>query len=81
MIANADELFWDLVLQRIAVALSCVVLWLLAAPRAELALTLEYALFTFACALAGVEKLASMMNTIAVEKDWVRRSCYSFYSD
>ena len=57
--------------QRVVVALSCVAFWVLASTQLELNRTVKHVLFAATCALAGVEKLASMMNTIAVERDWV----------
>lgn len=58
------------VFQRLAVAASCVVFWLLATGRTvpEFRLWLLGLLSLFAC----VEKLCDIMNTISVERDWVR---------
>ena len=58
-------------LQRVVVALSCIIFWILATSRIRIAHAVEYILFTLVCGLAGVEKLASVMNTISVERDWV----------
>lgn len=57
------------VFQRLAVAASCVVFWLLATERTvpDLKLWLLGLLSLFAC----VEKLCDIMNTISVERDWV----------
>lgn len=60
----------SIVLQRGAVAVSCAILWLMAVGLAEhqvLKPTLLGVLSLFAC----VEKLASMMNLLSVERDWV----------
>lgn len=59
----------DAVIQRLAVAASCVVFWLLATGRmlSDLELWLLGVLSLFAC----VEKLCDIMNTISVERDWV----------
>lgn len=59
----------DAVFQRLAVAASCVVFWLLATGRTvpDLELWLLGLLSLFAC----VEKLCDIMNTISVEMDWV----------
>jgi solute carrier family 40 (iron-regulated transporter), member 1 len=60
----------SIVLQRIAVAVSCAILWLMAVGFADhppLKATLLGMLSMIAC----VEKLASMMNLLAVERDWV----------
>ncbi|OCK90509.1 uncharacterized protein K441DRAFT_689486 [Cenococcum geophilum 1.58] len=57
--------------QRLAVAASCVAFWFLASgwsiPRG-----LQWGLFTMLTVLACIEKLASVMNLVSVEKDWVR---------
>lgn len=60
--------------QRLPVAASCGILWLL--ERRGGAATsppphVVGVLLTLLCALAGVEKVAAMANTIAVERDWV----------
>ncbi|EYE91293.1 uncharacterized protein EURHEDRAFT_416541 [Aspergillus ruber CBS 135680] len=59
----------SIVFQRLAVAASCVVFWLLATERTvpDLKLWLLGLLSLFAC----VEKLCDIMNTISVERDWV----------
>ncbi|XWW94107.1 hypothetical protein V2A60_002049 [Cordyceps javanica] len=66
--------------QRLPVAASCGLLWLLerraraaAGRMSELTPTPTHAagLLVLLCALAGVEKVAAMANTIAVERDWV----------
>ncbi|OAA75154.1 Ferroporti-1 [Akanthomyces lecanii RCEF 1005] len=58
--------------QRLPVAASCGILWLLAERRAaEASPHVVGVLLALLCALAGVEKVAAMANTIAVERDWV----------
>lgn len=62
----------SIVLQRVAVAASCVILfslkygWL--SPRSGTVMVTSLVAVT---ALACVEKLASIMNTVSVERDWV----------
>ncbi|KAH6642848.1 hypothetical protein C7974DRAFT_386263 [Boeremia exigua] len=55
--------------QRISVALSCLVLAALLVGNPSNGLVL-YGLFGLVTALAGVEKLAFVANTVAVERDW-----------
>ncbi|KEY72121.1 hypothetical protein S7711_00133 [Stachybotrys chartarum IBT 7711] len=59
--------------QRLAVAVSCVVLWAMSRyGRRRLAGSgVDGGLFVVAVVLACVEKLAAMMNLVAVERDWV----------
>lgn len=59
----------DAVFQRLAVAASCVVFWLLATGRKvpDFKLWMLGLLAVLAC----VEKLCDIMNTISVERDWV----------
>ena len=56
--------------QRMAVILSCSAFWILAAHRAIFPLAKSF-LFGILAALACVEKLCSIMNLIAIERDWV----------
>jgi iron-regulated transporter 1 len=60
----------SIVSQRLAVAASCVAFWFLASgwpmPRG-----LQWALFAMLTVLACIEKLASVMSLVSVEKDWV----------
>lgn len=67
----------SLVSQRLAVAASCVVLWILARGYAEQSLN-RGLLVAVLAVLACVEKLGSIMNFIAVEKDWV---CFFLFLD
>jgi len=60
----------SIVWQRLSVALSCLVLAVLLAGNVQNAFVL-YALFATVTALAGVEKLAFVANTVAVERDWI----------
>ncbi|RJE26723.1 iron-regulated transporter [Aspergillus sclerotialis] len=60
----------SIVSQRLAVAASCIILWVLAKGYAEQSLHRGLLLAVLAV-LACVEKLGSIMNFIAVEKDWV----------
>ncbi|KAF1733679.1 Solute carrier family 40 member 1 [Beauveria bassiana] len=61
----------SIVLQRLPVAASCSILWLLERRMATLTPRIVVGLMVLLCALAGVEKVAAMANTIAVERDWV----------
>ncbi|KAM3500618.1 hypothetical protein MY11210_009491 [Beauveria gryllotalpidicola] len=61
----------SIVLQRLPVATSCGILWLLERRMATLTPRIVVGLMVLLCALAGVEKVAAMANTIAVERDWV----------
>ena len=56
--------------QRTAVILSCPGFWILAAYTAIVPLA-KSLLFSILCLLACVEKLCSIMNLIAIERDWV----------
>ncbi|KAJ8110010.1 hypothetical protein OPT61_g7030 [Boeremia exigua] len=56
--------------QRVSVAVSCLVLIVLLAGKTQNGLVL-YGLFATIVALAGVEKLAFVANTVAVERDWI----------
>lgn len=59
--------------QRLAVAVSCVVLWAMGryGQRRLAGSGVDGGLFVVAVLLACVEKLAAMMNLVAVERDWV----------
>lgn len=57
--------------QRLAVAGSCGMLWLIEVRMGALSVTGVDGLFALLVALACVEKLCATMNTIAVERDWV----------
>lgn len=58
-----------LVWQRIPVAGSCLCFIALLVPKGSATILL---LFPITALLACVEKLASVANTVAVERDWVR---------
>ena len=60
----------SIVWQRISVALSCLILAALSAGAPKSGLTL-YGFFVLITALAGIEKLAFVANTVAVERDWI----------
>ncbi|KAF9691884.1 hypothetical protein EKO04_010044 [Ascochyta lentis] len=60
----------SIVWQRVSVALSCLILIVLLAGNPQSGLVL-YGLFAVVVALAGVEKLAFVANTVAVERDWI----------
>ncbi|KAJ4350911.1 hypothetical protein N0V95_004305 [Ascochyta clinopodiicola] len=60
----------SIVWQRLSVALSCLILIVLLAGKSQGGLVL-YGLFAAVVALAGVEKLAFVANTVAVERDWI----------
>ena len=60
-----------LVLQRVVVAISCTIFYLLATSMSLKGATEKGALAVLAL-LACVEKLCSIMNLVSVERDWVR---------
>ncbi|KAF6788467.1 iron-regulated transporter [Colletotrichum musicola] len=60
----------SIVLQRVVVAASCVVFYLLKI-RLVSGAGIEAGMLALTAALACVEKLASIMNMVSVEKDWV----------
>lgn len=60
----------SIVWQRVSVALSCLILAVLLVGGPRNGITL-YGLFAVIVALAGVEKLAFVANTVAVERDWI----------
>jgi iron-regulated transporter 1 len=60
------------VFQRLAVAASCIIFYiLLARPPVTWASSDAIAMFAVAILAACAEKLCSIMNLVAVEKDWV----------
>ncbi|PLB49866.1 hypothetical protein P170DRAFT_454594 [Aspergillus steynii IBT 23096] len=61
---------FSIVVQRVVVAASCAVFWVLARGDLDLRAFTPWLLVLLAL-LACVEKLCSVMNMIAVEKDWV----------
>jgi len=58
------------VTQRIAVAASCVGFWLLLMDE-SMSPNARFAILAALAILACVEKLGSVMNLVAVERDWV----------
>lgn len=60
----------DIVIQRFAVAASCVIFFLLSVglPMTQV---VDKSLLAVLAILACTEKLGSVMNLVAVEKDWV----------
>ncbi|QVM06658.1 hypothetical protein D8B26_001365 [Coccidioides posadasii str. Silveira] len=60
----------SVVLQRIAVAASCVVFWILATEETSGSASKSW-LMALLTVLACVEKLCAIMNLISVERDWV----------
>ncbi len=56
--------------QRLAVGASCGIFWVLLIKH-DLRQKVKTGLFTITILLAGVEKLCSVMNLVAVERDWV----------
>lgn len=60
----------SIIWQRCPVALSCLVLIALSVQGIELSLQ-KLGLFALAVGLACLEKLASIMNTISIERDWI----------
>ena len=59
------------VLQRLAVAASCLIFWLLATQK-HLGRLVDVVLFAILALLACTEKLSSIMNTVSIERDWVQ---------
>lgn len=57
--------------QRIPVAASCGILWLLELRLDHMTASYTAALLALLCILAGIEKVSAMANIIAVERDWV----------
>lgn len=57
--------------QRIPVAASCGILWLLELRLDHMMESYTAALLALLCILASIEKVSAMANTIAVERDWV----------
>lgn len=57
--------------QRLAVAISCVAFFVLLLFIDKLSVLLQHALFVGLIIMAVVEKLSIIMNTIAIERDWV----------
>lgn len=60
----------SIVWQRISVALSCLILAALLSGEPQNSV-LHYGFFATIVALAGLEKLAFVANTVAVERDWI----------
>ena len=60
----------SIVLQRLVVALSCLLMWLMLKLN-SLSHVVRYALLGCLAFLASVEKLCSIMNLVSVERDWV----------
>lgn len=60
----------SIVCQRVAVAGSCLLLWLMAAGFTQ-EQTLKMVLLGVLSLIACVEKLSSMLNLLSVERDWV----------
>ena len=72
-IDHADRLVvvrWSIVGQRLAVAISCAIFWILLV-RKHLQPSAKSCLFGLAVILACIEKLCSVMNLVSVERDWV----------
>ena len=65
-------LIFTIVFQRVAVAISCGVFYLLTRPL-PLNRTAKRFMFVLLNILACVEKLCSIMNAVAVERDWVSK--------
>lgn len=59
------------VLQRLAVATSCALFYLLLV-KTPITQMVDIALLATLAVLACIEKLGSVMNLISVERDWVR---------
>lgn len=60
----------SIVLQRVVVAISCLTFWFLESNN-TLANYVQYLTLVLLSILACVEKLCSVMNLVAVERDWV----------
>ncbi|KAK1146231.1 hypothetical protein N8T08_003321 [Aspergillus melleus] len=61
---------FSIVVQRVVVAASCAVFWILARGDLNLRALMPW-LLTLLALLACVEKLCSVLNMVSVEKDWV----------
>lgn len=61
----------SIVWQRLPVAISCIIFVLLSHFDGRESPVVEWALFGVAVVLACVEKVASVANTVSVERDWV----------
>jgi solute carrier family 40 (iron-regulated transporter), member 1 len=72
MKANNLFLFRNLVGQRLAVASSCSVFWILSMMQRSIAPGTTSSLLGVLAILACIEKLCFIMNTVSVERDWVR---------
>lgn len=73
-IDNSDRLAVvraSIVGQRLAVAASCGVLWVMEREQ-DMEAEAKQGLFALVVLLACVEKLCSVMNLVSVERDWVR---------
>jgi len=57
--------------QRVAVAVSCGVFWVLEGKKGSLVGEVRNGLFGVVVVLACLEKVGAMMNLVAVERDWV----------
>ena len=60
--------------ERLAIATSCALLLALQSRRDAFAPWAHHGIFAVVVLLAGVEKLCSIMNSVSVSRDWVRRS-------
>ncbi|KAG6915290.1 hypothetical protein DXG01_012268 [Tephrocybe rancida] len=70
MVGSYIDVGSRLLMQRFAVALSCIGFWVLKKDLIA-SESVRIAVLTALALLACVEKLGSVMNTVAVEKDWV----------
>jgi hypothetical protein len=57
--------------QRVAVAASCGILWVMEGRAGLLRVSRVDGLFVVLCLLACIEKLSAMANLISIERDWV----------
>lgn len=57
--------------QRLAVAASCAILWIMERRVASTDTRVTHGLFALVILLACVEKLSSVMNLVSIERDWV----------
>ena len=67
----------NVVVQRAAVIASCLGLWALA-TKPSVTRGLESMMLATLVLLACVEKLCSVMNLVAVERDWVRFETFNY---
>ena len=63
---------WSIAGQRVAVIATCCILWIMEKQAETMSSNLKNGLFVLTVMLACVEKLASTLNLVSIERDWVR---------